>query len=113
MNNGTVFGSNTALYLDHMSRYNLSKQLVINAANRERNHIRQFTDFVIRKCWRYRLNYLVKTGLATMFLYNLCKANETHNLLALKRKLNKTECLCVYNNAITSFLLFGFVAITI
>jgi hypothetical protein len=113
MMNGTVFGSNTAAYMDHITRYNLSKQIVMNATKRERDHIKQFTDFVIKKCWRYRMNYLVKGGLATMFLYSLCKANETHNLLKLKRKITAQECCSVYNNAISSFLLFALVSVAI
>jgi hypothetical protein len=113
MFNGSVFGSHTALYVDHVTRYNLSKQLVMNVAERERNQIRLFTDLVVRKLWKYRLNYAVKAGLGAMFLYSLCKANETHNLLKLKRKVDTNSLCCVYSGAITSFFVFAAVTAAI
>lgn len=93
----------------------MSKSLVMNATEYERNWIRNFTNFLVRKTWRHKINYGLKFGLATMFLYNLCVANENANLYLLRRSNQpKTSDIVkiYYNSGITfalAFFTFAFI----
>lgn len=82
---GSALGVRTNSYLDHVKRFEMSKQLVSNAAIYEKNLIRGFTDLVVRKIWRNKMNYMLKGGLGLMFLYSLSKANENKNLFVLRK----------------------------
>jgi hypothetical protein len=67
--NGTLLGTNINNYLNHIHRYNLSKDLVSEAQILERRWVRNFTDFLGQKLWRYRFNYLYK-GVVVVGLYS-------------------------------------------
>jgi hypothetical protein len=70
--NGTLLGTNINNYLNHIHRYNLSKDLVSEAQVLERSWVRNFTDFLSQKLWRYRFNYLFK-GVVVVGLYSSVK----------------------------------------
>ena len=105
----------TSAYLEHVNRYNLSKSLVLNATEYERNWIRNFTNFLVKKAWRHKVNYGLKFGLATMFLYNLCLANESLSLYMLRRRDSPTtadKLKLYYNSGVTfAMAFFAFVYI--
>jgi hypothetical protein len=100
-------------YVAHLERYEASKLFKIAANERERNFIRNITNNLCNKAFRYRNNWAVKGVLGAMFLYNLSKANETKNYLLIRRKLTCSEQVGIYCNTITSGLLFGLVFIAI
>jgi hypothetical protein len=63
--------------------------------------------------WRSRYNYAVKAGLTTIFLYNLCKANENRNLYLLRKAQPKSgEIAQIYYNSAVSGV-FAFLAFTL
>mgnify|MGYP007031241061 CR=1 FL=1 len=96
-----------------MERYEASKLFKIAASEKERNLIRNITNNLCNKAFRYRINWAVKAGLGAMFLYNLSKANETKDCLTIRRKLTNCEKVGIYCNTVTSGLLFGLVFIAI
>jgi hypothetical protein len=58
----------------------------------------------LRQVWRHRFNYLAKAGLASIFLYNLCKATENKNLYLLRKvHPSKTDVAKIYYNSAVSF----------
>jgi hypothetical protein len=78
----------------------------LNASEYERNWIRNFTDFVLKKTWRHKVNWGLKLGMATMFLYNLCLANENASLYFLRRpKLQFSDVAKIYYNTGITFAL--------
>lgn len=81
--------------------------MISNAALRERNLIRNVTDLLVRKATRNSVNLAIKGGLLTVFLLNLCKANENYNLLKLRKfsKVNTNDFYNVYCSAFSSFTL--------
>lgn len=83
----------------------MSKILVLNATEYERNWIRNFTNFVVNKAWRHKANYSVKLGLATMFMYNLCLANENLSLYMLRRPVapKRADFFSIYYNSSITF----------
>jgi hypothetical protein len=100
-------------YVAHLERYEASKLFKIASSERERSVISNFTNKLYFKAFRYRVNLAVKAGLGAMFLYNLSKANEIRDCLIVRRKLQCSETVGIYSNAITSGLLFGFVFLAI
>lgn len=96
-------------YVAHLERYEASKLFKNAASEKERNVIRNFTNKLWARAFRYRANWAVKAGLGAMFLYNLSKANEIKDCLVVRRKLQCSEMVGIYYNAITSGLLFGLV----
>jgi hypothetical protein len=114
-NVGSTLGIRTAAYLDHVNRYHQSKNLILNATEYERNWIRNFTNFVLKKTWRHKVNYGLKIGLATMFLYNLCLAKENLSIYMLRRPVSPKVGEMVriyYNSGITfamAFLAFVYI----
>jgi len=58
--------------------------------------------------WRSRYNYAVKGGLATIFLYNLCRANENRNLYLLRNAHPKSGEIAqiYYNTAVSGVFAF-------
>lgn len=97
----------TATYLDHVRRFEQSKELISNAAHYQRNKIRCFTDCVVRQFWKHRYNYLFKAALVASFLYNLSKANENRNLYLVRHANPKAmDITGFYSSSVVSF---GFV----
>jgi len=62
----------------------MSHSLALSASEYEQNWIRNFTNCVLKKAWRHKANYGLKSVLAGIFLLNLCKANEANKLNNLK-----------------------------
>lgn len=85
----------------------MSKALTFKANELERNKIRKFTDCLMKKAFRHKWNYLLKASLVGMFLFNLCKANESRHLFYLRRiddgKNSLTHMGRIYYNAAVSF----------
>lgn len=69
---GTLLGTNINNYLNHVQRFNLSKDLISQAQQLERSWIRNFSDFLSHKIWRYRYNYLFK-GVVVFGFYTSVK----------------------------------------
>jgi hypothetical protein len=96
-----------------LERYEASKLFKLAASEKERNFIRNVTNNLLNKAFRYRMNWGVKAGLGAMFLYNLSKANETKDCLIIRRKITCSEMVGLYYNAMTTGLLFGLVFVAI
>jgi hypothetical protein len=89
----------TSLYLDQVRRFEQSKTLISEATIYQRNLMRGFTECLFRQAWRNRYNYAVKGGLVTIFLFNLCKANENKNLYLLRKaQPSRADIAQIYYN---------------
>jgi hypothetical protein len=111
---GSILGTRCAnSYVAHLEKYEASKLFKLAATEKERNFIRNITNKLYTKAFRYRINWAVKAGLGAMFLYNLSKSNETKDILTIRRTLKCSEMIGIYYNTITSGLLFGLVFIAI
>ena len=82
---GTLMGVRAEEYLSHINRYNMSKNLILSASEKERNIVRSMTNSLMKKVWKHKVNWGLKSVLTIMFLYNLCKANESNNLNNLRK----------------------------
>lgn len=89
--------------------------MINSAVERERNWIRNFSDYVIRKSWKNKGNYFLKGALAGIFAYSLIRANENKDLLKFRKegKLSKCDLFKIYYNTGVAFSLAfaGFVLI--
>jgi hypothetical protein len=111
---GSIMGTRCAnTYVAHLERYEASKLFKLAATEKERNFIRCFSDKLCAKAFRYRINWAVKAGIGAMFIYNLSKASETKDVLAIRRKLKCFDWAGIYYNTFTSGLLFGLVFLAI
>jgi hypothetical protein len=103
---GTLLGARSDKYLNHLQRYQLSKNLILSAHDHERNFIRNFTNCVMKKAWRNKANYGLKAVLGAIFFLNLCKANEANKLNSLKT--GKAGCdVDLYKSSMFSFALLA------
>jgi hypothetical protein len=110
---GSTLGLRTNSYLDNVRRFQASQELVSEATQYQRNFIRSFTNCAFRMVSRNKTNYLLKTGLVSMFLYNLCRANENANLYRLRKAHpSNLEVAKFYYNTVVSFV-FAFGAFAI
>ena len=66
---GTILGTKLNTYTNHVNRYNLSKGLVSEAQLLERSWVRNFSNFLLSKIYRYRYNYLFK-GTVVVGIYS-------------------------------------------
>jgi hypothetical protein len=93
-------------YLSHINRYNLTKNLILSASEKERNMVRSCTNALLKRTWKHKANWGLKAALAAMFAYNLCKANESNNLNNLRKGVEGCD-IQFYRSAMISLGLFG------
>ena len=84
----------------------MTKNLIHSASEKERNMVRRCTNALLKRTWKHKANWGLKLTLATMFLYNLCKANESNNLNNLRKGKEGCE-LQFYRSSMISFGLLG------
>lgn len=84
---GTILGTKLNNYLNHVNRYNQSKELVSEAQLLERGWVRNFTNFVSSKLWRYRYNYLFK-GIVVIGLYSSVKSLNYYGIYLINKGKN-------------------------
>jgi hypothetical protein len=103
---GSLLGVRSNEYLTHINRFNLTKDLILSASEKERNMVRRCTDALLKRTWKHKANWGLKAGLTFMSLYSLCKANESNNLNNLRKGKDGCE-LQFYRSSIISFGLLG------
>jgi hypothetical protein len=62
---------------------------------------------MLKKVWRHKANYGLKSVLAGIFLLNLCKANEANKLNNLKTGKSGCDCDLYYSSYFSFALLAG------
>ena len=88
---GTYLGTKIHNYVDHINKYNLSKELISEAQIMERAWVRKFSNFLMGKFWRYRYNYLLKG----IVLFSFCRS-----AVDLQRDITRVGIIIIKNSKI-------------